>query len=64
MSNKINSVDDTIDELDVIESEDLEDIGFISTPETPRRAVRKNIEDMLEARALQQSIREVFDDDF
>lgn len=57
--------DDAIDEMDFVDTgENYDELGFISSSKNTRRNVRRNIEDMLEARELQRSIREVFDDDF
>lgn len=57
--------DDAIDEMDFVDAgENYDELGFISSSKNTRRNVRRNIEDMLEARELQRSIREVFDDDY
>lgn len=54
---------DTIDELEGFDVEEFDEMGFISTQKNTRRSLRKNIEEMLEARALKRSISEVFDDE-
>ncbi len=56
--------DDSLDDVDSFEIEEIDEIGFISSQKNTRRNVRKNIEDMLEARELQRSIKDLFDDDF
>jgi hypothetical protein len=59
------SVEDRyLDDGEFYDIEDNDDIGFINTPQNSRRNVRKSIEERLEARQLQQSIRDVFDDDY
>ncbi|WP_372742091.1 PA3496 family putative envelope integrity protein [Neptunomonas sp.] len=62
--------DDSLDDSDNYdadaegEAEDETDLGFISTQKNTRRNIRHNIEEMLEARRLQKSMKEVFDDDY
>ncbi|WP_028470725.1 PA3496 family putative envelope integrity protein [Neptunomonas japonica] len=66
MRDELDISDDSLDENDSydLDSNDLEDLGFISTQKNTRRNVRQNIEEMLESRRLQRSMKEVFDDDF
>ncbi|MGY8871809.1 MAG: PA3496 family putative envelope integrity protein [Pseudomonadales bacterium] len=66
MRDDINIRDDSLDESDGydLDSNDAEDLGFISSQQNIRRNVRQNIEEMLESRRLQRSMKEVFDDDF
>jgi hypothetical protein len=65
MRDEINISDDSLDENDNydLDSDKVEDLGFISTDKNTRRNIRQNIEEKLEARRLQRSIEEVFNDD-
>lgn len=68
MRDKMIISDDSLDDSDnydaEAEAEDETDLGFISTQKNTRRNIRHNIEEMLEARRLQKSMKEVFDDDY
>lgn len=55
--------DDSLDDVDSFDVEEIDELGFISSQKNTRRNVRKNIEDMLEARELQKSIKDIFDDE-
>lgn len=63
MSNGFDLGDEAMDDFDLASTETLEDLGFISNSQDKRRNVRRNIEEMLEAKALRDNIREIFDDD-
>jgi len=63
MRDKISKSDDSIDDFESFDGEEFDDVGFISTQKNTRRSLRKNIEEMLEARALKRSISEIFDDE-
>ncbi|MBT3147206.1 PA3496 family putative envelope integrity protein [Neptunomonas phycophila] len=56
--------DDYLDDADILDGDDDIDLGFISSQKNTRRGVRKNIEEMLEARELRRSMQDIFDDDF
>ncbi|SFG94963.1 PA3496 family putative envelope integrity protein [Neptunomonas qingdaonensis] len=66
MRDKMIISDDSLDDSDNYDAEveDETDLGFISTQKNTRRNIRHNIEEMLEARRLQKSMKEVFDDDY
>jgi hypothetical protein len=55
--------DDSLDDVDSFDVEEIDELGFISSQKNTRRNVRKSIEDMLEARELQRSIKDIFDDE-
>ncbi|WP_293267791.1 PA3496 family putative envelope integrity protein [Neptunomonas sp.] len=65
MRDDISISDDPLDDNDNydLDSDIVEDLGFISTQKDTRRNVRHNIEEMLEARRLKKSMDDTFDDD-
>ena len=63
MSSDFDLGDEAMDDFDLASTDTLEDLGFISNAQDKRRNVRRNIEEMLEAKALRDNIREIFDDD-
>jgi len=56
--------DDYLDDQDNFDSDDEVELGFISSQKNTRRGIRKNIEEMLEARELRKSMQDIFDDEF